>query len=154
VYCVHFKTDLTCLSSALVEDLTMKGIEQLKETGMIKNAEDKRSLIVTKTNLKVWPYTKFLVPPEIDDVEDGSVCHLLANEFHVSKEMRAIWWNGSQDPRKHEVPVKKIVADKLSEKRSGAAQNMKKKFMGMLCGCNFECMFLCLSHVSRCDQLP
>ncbi len=83
MYCVHFKTDLTCLSSALVEDLTMKGIERLKETGMIKNAEDKRSLIVTKTNLKVWPYTKFLVPPEIDDVEDGRVSRVQRNARYL-----------------------------------------------------------------------
>jgi hypothetical protein len=108
-----------------------EGFDQLKENGTIKNDEDKRLLIVAKTNSKVWPVTKFLVPPDIDNVADGSVCHLLANEFHVTREQRTSWWNGSLDPRKTEVAVKKIVADKLSEKRSGAAQNMKKKFMGM-----------------------
>jgi hypothetical protein len=106
----------------------------------------------------VWPATKFLVPPDIDDVADGSVCHLLANEFHVTDAQRASWWNGSHDPRKNEVAVKKLVADKLSEKRSGTAQNMKRKFFGRLCGWDLKgnCQFLslCLSHVSCCHQLP
>lgn len=106
----------------------------------------------------MWPATKFLVPPDIDDVADGSVCHLLANEFHVTDAQRASWWNGSHDPRKNEVAVKKLVADKLSEKRSGAAQNMKRKFLGRLCGWDLKgnCQFLslCLSHVSCCHQLP
>ncbi len=100
----------------------------------------------------MWPATKFLVPPDIDDVADGSVCHLLANEFHVTDAQRASWWNGSHDPRKNEVAVKKLVADKLSEKRSGAAQNMKRKFFGRLCGwdlkgnCQFLSLCLSVSH--------
>lgn len=106
--------------------MTQEAYDQVKEAGVVKTTEDDRSMIVNKTNYKVWPYVKFLVPPDIHDTSEGSVCWLLATYFKINAEDRHVWWNGSLG----NIAVKKIVADKLSEKRSGAAQAMKLKFWG------------------------
>ena len=102
----------------------------MKQAGAMQDDMDKKTLYIHKVNNKVWPYLKFLVPPDIDNVSDGSVCHLLANEFKIPSESRAVWWHGLKN--KNTLCVKEIVAHKLSDKRNGASQVMKAKFIGKL----------------------
>jgi hypothetical protein len=110
---------------------TKEAINQMKMVGTIKETKGKRSLIVAYVSQHIWHYIKFLVPPDLDSVADGSACHAMAAHFHVPVEHRDVWWNGAPNPKKNDIPVKKLVTDKLGEKRSGAAQNMKRKFHGM-----------------------
>ena len=110
---------------------TKEAVEQLEQVGLVTDAAQKKKEISCIVAKHLWPVCKFLVPPDIDDIADFSACHLVATKLHIPREDHFVWWNGTGDLRKDKLgPVKKFCADKLGQKRSGAAQRMKAKFLG------------------------